>query len=260
MRRWRSSCRSCVSDQPRGVEGDIRAGATGGRAGTAVGPGGPPGVGLPGDAGKVREGGIALAARVVRGDAGLPARPTAQVRPVAPARRVVRVHVPERTLEGVLPPLLAPVAQHQFPKRHVVARHQDHRVPRKQKRPAVLRPPPDHHAMPLRVPPARAVRREGRLLLHADVRPRAVGKSLDPLRNGPAPRVVRHADRVVPSAGGARANHPALVVGVVRPAATARPSTVRRRTPRAANSPGCRRSSCAPARTNRRPPRCPSRR
>ena len=82
----------------------------------------------------------------------------------SPARRMVQVHVPKRTLEGVFLALLAPVAPHQLLQRQVVARHQDHRVPRDQKPLAVLRPAPNHHVVLLPVPPARAVRREDRLL------------------------------------------------------------------------------------------------
>ena len=142
---------------------------------------------------------------------------------VAAARRMVQVHVPKRTLEGVLLALLAPVAPNQLLQGQVVARHQHHRVPRDQKRLAVLRPAPNHHVALLLVPPARPVRREDRLLLHADVRPRGVGQPFDLFQNRRAPPVVRHADRVVPSMRCARANQLALVVRVVRPQPRRRP-------------------------------------
>ena len=77
---------------------------------------------------------------------------------------MVQVHVPKRTLEGVFLALLAPVAPHQLLQRQVVARHQDHRVPRDQKPLAVLRPATNYHVVLLPVPPARAVRREDPLL------------------------------------------------------------------------------------------------
>ena len=79
---------------------------------------------------------------------------------------------------------------------------------------AVLRAPPHHHVVLLGVPPGRAVRREDRLLLAADVRPGGVGQPFELLQNRPAPRVVGQADRVVPAARRAEPDQVPLVVGV----------------------------------------------
>ena len=104
------------------------------------------------------------------------------------------VHVLERALEGVLLPLLAPVAVHQFLQGQVVPRHQDHRVLRHQQKLASPGPAADHHVVLHPVPAAGPVRREDGFLLHADVRPRRVGKAFEPFQHGPFPPGIRQAE------------------------------------------------------------------
>ena len=77
-----------VHGPARGAEGHVGAGAAPGRAAAAFGPGGPPGVGVPGGAGALHARRAALAARPVRGGAGPPPRAGPQAPPRDGARGV----------------------------------------------------------------------------------------------------------------------------------------------------------------------------